>query len=122
MCDFDNVLHKYNSGWKGVDVIPDLPVPGAMEFLEDAVEKFDVCIYSSRSSQPTGVSAMRIWLRKHLTKKSGMDNKGMYVYQKLRFPTTKPPAFITIDDRAITFNGTFPSIDSLLSFKPWNKK
>ncbi len=28
---------------------------------------------------------------------------------------------ISIDDRAICFNGTFPSIDSLLSFKPWNK-
>ncbi len=40
----------------------------------------------------------------------------------IRYPDHKPPAFVTIDDRAITFTGTFPSIDELLAFQPWNKR
>ena len=31
--DFDGVIHSYISGWKGADVIPDPPVPGAIEAL-----------------------------------------------------------------------------------------
>lgn len=39
----------------------------------------------------------------------------------LKFPTKKPAAFLQIDDRAITFTGTFPDPKELLKFKPWNK-
>ena len=39
----------------------------------------------------------------------------------IMFPLFKPPAMVTLDDRAITFDGTFPGARSLLSFKPWNK-
>ena len=39
----------------------------------------------------------------------------------LQWPTEKPAAFITIDDRALTFTGVWPAIETLLSFKPWNK-
>ena len=31
--DFDGVIHSYTSGWKGAAVIPDPPVPGALEFI-----------------------------------------------------------------------------------------
>ena len=40
--DFDGVLHSYTSGWQGADVISDPPVPGAIEFLMEAVEHFEV--------------------------------------------------------------------------------
>jgi len=63
--DFDGVLHSYESGWKGIDVIPDPPVPGAFEALAKYVGHFRVCIYSSRSSAPEGIDAMKAWAVKH---------------------------------------------------------
>ncbi len=119
--DFDGVLHAYSSGWQGVDVVPDGPTPGAMAFLRDAIEHFDVCILSSRSSDTQGhgamCSAVLDWLREAFGEPAATD-----IYCQIRFPLHKPPAFVTIDDRAITFTGTFPPIDDLRSFAPWNKR
>ena len=61
--DFDGVPHSYTSGWKGVDIIPDPPVPGAMQFLVGATEALSgehllLSIEGSGGSQ-----AMRKWLR-----------------------------------------------------------
>ena len=43
--DFDGVIHSYSSGWKGADVIPDPPVPGALRFIADARERrHPVCV------------------------------------------------------------------------------
>ena len=44
------------------------------------------------------------------------------VLNAIKWPTEKPPAMVTLDDRAITFTGEWPSIETLLAFKPWNKK
>ena len=55
--DFDGVIHSYSSGWKGANVVSDPPVDGAISFLLAAIEQFDVCIYSSRTSQLGGVTA-----------------------------------------------------------------
>jgi hypothetical protein len=110
--DFDGVLHSYTSGWKGAEVIPDPPVPGAMQFIRDCLPHFDVQIFSTRSNEPAGVAAMQEWFHIHLG-----DEAAQLVY-----PTQKPPAFVTIDDRALTFDGTWPTVESLKAFKPWNKK
>lgn len=115
--DFDGVLHSYASGWRGADVIPDPPVPGAIEFLREAVKHFRVAIFSSRSNQPGGIEAMKAWLITHIPE--GNDN-GWWL--TIEWPTEKPPAMLTIDDRAITFDGTWPAIADLLAFKPWNKQ
>jgi len=42
---------------------------------------------------------------------------------EITWPTEKPPAMVTIDDRCIPFNGpgTWPSMEELKGFKPWNK-
>lgn len=119
--DFDGVIHSYESGWKGADKIPDDPVPGAITFLMKAAEHFEVHIFSSRSNQDGGIPAMMEWLRKHATNLYGV-NQATNLIAVIGFPTAKPPAMLTIDDRAITFDGTFPEPTSLLSFKPWNKK
>lgn len=112
MIDFDGVIHSYVSKWQGADVIPDPPVPGAIDFIREALNHFDVQIFSSRSNQPGGIEAMKEYLDYH--------TDGDLLYD-VKFPTEKPPAFLTIDDRAITFNGTWPRIEDLKAFKPWNK-
>ncbi len=106
--DFDGVLHWYRNGWKGANYIDDDPVPGAVEFVREASEYFRIVVYSSRSSQPGGIEAMQAWMVKH-------------GFPEVKFATDKPKAFLTIDDRAIQFNGTWFDPQELLKFKPWNK-
>jgi len=122
--DFDGVIHSYSSGWQGADKVSDPPVPGAIEFLAEATKHFDVCIYSSRSSQPGGIDAMREWLihEDNVIHLFTYSMRSCIEGNLIRFPTEKPAAFLTIDDRAICFTGTFPQPQDLLSFKPWNKK
>lgn len=124
--DFDGVIHSYTSGWKGADNIPDTPVDGAIQFIMDAREKFEIHIFSSRSHQDGGIIAMQAWLRRYLheylgIRGSGRTVSGHIVYDEIKWPTVKPPAMITIDDRALTFTGVWPSVSELLEFKPWNK-
>ena len=115
--DFDGVIHSYTSGWKGAAVIPDPPVPGAIAFLREAAKHFRVAIFSSRSHQPGGLEAMQSWLIYN----SEMGFKDA-ICNEIEWPIEKPAAFVTLDDRAITFDGTWPMIDSLLAFKPWHQK
>lgn len=120
--DFDGVIHGYTSGWKGAALIPDPPVPGALKFLRSATEHFRVAIFSSRSAEPEGVDAMRRYLREETMKiwPFSAGQPPLWLIQ-IEWPTTKPSAFLTIDDRALTFTGTWPQLEDLLKFKPWNK-
>jgi len=127
--DFDGVCHSYTSGWQGADSIPDAPVDGLFEFMDEAREVFDIQIFSSRSHQNGGILAMRHWFAKHFTAymfSREPELKGKFTEffcpDWLSFPTEKPAAFISIDDRAITFTGEWPNIDTLRNFKPWFKK
>ena len=110
--DFDGVLHSYASGWQGADVIPDPPVPGALEFCREAVRHFAVWVVSSRCSRPGGPAAIVRWLEEH-------HFPGSMVVSP---DGVKPAAFVTLDDRAITFTGEWPTIEALRAFVPWNKR
>lgn len=121
--DFDGVVHSYTSGWKGADVIPDPPVPGALEFIIDALDRFEVHVFSSRSNQPGGIGAMQNWLRRHIWEiGDGAVIDGSAIVREIHWPTEKPPALVTIDDRAICFTGEWPSLDEIAAFQPWNRK
>jgi hypothetical protein len=112
--DFDGVLHSYGSGWHGANIVRDEPVDGAIEWLTSMVEsqKYNIQIYSSRSRQEGGIEAMQVWLIAY----------GFAHMLSITFPTQKPAAYLTIDDRCICFNGTFPTQDIIDTFQPWNKK
>lgn len=116
--DFDGVIHSYSSGWKGASVIPDPPVPGVWKFIRDAQEHFTVAIFSSRSNQPGGLEAMKDYVA--LNSEMGFHDPIV----GLEWPLEKPPAMLTIDDRAVTFNGQWADYDParLVRFQPWNKR
>ena len=119
--DFDGVIHSYSSGWKCADMISDPPVDGAIAFMLSALDHFDVVIFSSRSNQRGGIRAMQAWLREHAgaTWYESPAGPGL---EDIRFVTEKPSAMVTLDDRALTFDGTWPAIETLKEFKPWNKR
>lgn len=110
--DFDGVIHSYTSGWIGIDTIPDPPVDGAFDFIREAVKHFEVTIYSSRSSNEDGIDAMKWYIHEYAPD----------LCDKIHWATDKPAAFVTIDDRAITFTGVWPKVEDLVNFKPWNKR
>ena len=115
--DFDGVIHSYISGWQGVDVANDPPVPGVFDWLERAVQHFTVYVYSSRSSSPMGRHAMIKYIEPYVNTD---------IMNQLAFTDEKPRAFLTIDDRCIQFNGNWwdPTLDPeiLLRYQPWNKR
>lgn len=109
--DFDGVMHYYTSGWKGAGIIPDPPVPGAFEWLTSLLDaRFKVAIFSSRSNQEGGIYGMQNWFFDW-----GFDP------HLLDFPTVKPPAHLSVDDRCFCFKGEFLSIETIKAFKPWYK-
>lgn len=119
--DFDGVLHSYESGWIDYGVIPDPPVPGAIDWLEDFIihhvktGECKLCIYSSRSKVKTGIKAMKQYL-----KDNAMDPE---LINFISFPDKKPPAFVTIDDRAIRFDGWFYDLtDKILNYRTWQEE
>lgn len=109
--DFDGVIHSYTSGWQGVDVIPDPPVPGIKEAIaEIRAAGYTVVVVSARTGNTPGSVAVNQWLIKH-----GIQVDGICSY--------KPPAMVYIDDRAICFDGKADTLlGKIKTFLPWHKK
>lgn len=109
--DFDGVLHSYTSGWQGAHVIPDPPIPGAIDWLNEIVKNFEVVIMTTRGDQPGANDAIRAWLRRH------GYNRG-----PLLVTSHKVPALVYIDDRGWRFTGdNFPTVEQVHRAIPWNK-
>lgn len=137
--DFDGVIHSYKSGWKGVANIPDAPVPGAIDALLRYLHHgFEVAIYSSRSKSLRGRWAMKRWLSKAIAEHWRQGGRSTIydaeveswgdatcIYRKFSWPWFKPSAVMTIDDRALRFNGDWSSQhyhpEIIKGFIPWNK-
>jgi len=124
--DFDGVIHSYTSHFRDIDHVADPPVPGAIEFLYEANKHFEVHIFSSRSREQRGIDAMKDYIKMQADYIAAFEDtigdKKLEWLNDLKWPTEKPPAMITLDDRAITFTGEWPDMETLKNFKPWNKQ
>lgn len=108
--DFDGVIHSYISGWQGSSVIPDPPVPGIAEAIQEIRKHYIVAVVSTRCATPEGIEAVNDWLSEY----------GIEVDAVLK---EKPPAIVYIDDRAICFDGNPTTLLSKIQmFEVWNKK
>lgn len=120
--DFDGVVHSYKSGWKGVDIIPDPIVDGAIAFMLTMLAAgWRVAIHSTRSHQPEGMRAMANWLRRE-SGNAWYESPGGPGIEDIVFVEEKPPAILYIDDRGFHFEGTFPTLEFMENFKSWVQK
>ena len=93
--DFDGVIHSYRSGWKGAAVIPDPPVEGIKEVIEQLIsDGLCVVICSSRAE-----SFM------------------------VQIQARKVPSIVHVDDRTICFDGRANNLyEQIINFKPWYER
>ena len=121
--DFDGVIHDYREGWKDGSIYGKV-VPGFLAWAEYARDFFTLVIYSSRSKSDEGRAAMYEWLVRQIHETYETGYRGILTVSDFKFAHEKPPAFLTIDDRAICFGGDWysPDLDHkrLLNFRPWN--
>ena len=103
--DFDGVIHSYTSGWKGIDVIPDEPVSGIREVIDELRNEH----VSTRCAETCGIVAIHEWLHKH---DIVVD----------RVQAEKPPALVVVDDRCICFDGTTRGlVEKIKNFRPYRE-
>ena len=112
--DFDGVIHSYVSPWVDAHLIPDPPVDGAIEWLKQIAESFDIVIFTTRGKTDEGRWAVRRYIQEHGDWPEALS---------LQVTDSKPPALIYLDDRAYRFGGpgTFPTADEIHQARPWNK-
>ena len=112
--------------------IPDPPVRGVLAWMTRALDHFDLQVYSSRSQTEAGRDAMFSYIAGHAEEAFGPAHilaEGWIspgARYPIKFVSEKPPAFLTIDDRAICFNGDWSAQEldpeNLVKFKPWNRR
>lgn len=118
--DFDGVVHSYEKGWQGGGIYGHV-TDGFFEWAEIAAQDFQLVIYSSRSSTAEGRATMERWLTDEFA--NWCERNDRVPLLGLTFAEHKPPAFLTIDDRAICFRGNWNAWelkpDVIDMFRPW---
>lgn len=109
--DFDGVIHSYTTPWQAAEIIPDPPVEGAIDWLNQIVKNFELVIHTTRGKTDAGALAVAEWLVAQ-----GYDGPAFTV------TAVKPPALVYIDDRAWRFEGRFPTRQEIHDARPWNKR
>lgn len=119
--DFDGVIHRYSEGWKDGSIY-DTMTDGFIVWAAEAREHFELVIYSSRSKTDLGRGQMVDWMIEQLNHEQAVVPP--VTVDDFEFAHEKPPAFLTIDDRAIRFDGDWSRLDpqTLLRFKPWTAR
>jgi hypothetical protein len=100
---------------------------GFFTWAVEANKHFNLVIFTLRCATPEGLAELEEWLQVHTLawRHDQMERGVPYATAKLEitFAHEKPPAFLTIDDRCLTFTGRWsdPKLapDTLLKFLPW---
>lgn len=120
--DFDGVIHSYENGWNGGKIYGDV-VPGFFDWATEMKKHFRLVVYSSRSATEAGIMDMQHWLIDQMRRR--LEDRESLTIKDFEFADIKPPAWLTIDDRAIRFDGNWGapelSLRALQSFKPWTQ-
>lgn len=108
--DLDGTLAEYH-GYVGPNHVGNL-LPGAKKWLEELVAAgHEVLIFTARGNEPEGLAATMAWI-----KAQGIEPliKGVTASKLYSFD-------LFLDDRAVRFEGTYPSVDSIAAIRPWWK-
>lgn len=121
--DFDGCIHSYERGWQGGEIYGTV-VPGFFEWVERVRDRFKIVIYSSRSKEDAGVIAMGTWLHEQRNAwiKAGGQRDPVEPLE-IEFAHEKPPAWLTVDDRCVRFDGDWAmpelTVEAMADYKPW---
>jgi hypothetical protein len=109
--DFDGVLAHYDGNYREGQLGE--PHPAAIKTIQDYIAAdMDVVIHTTRARTQRGVSLILAWLVKHGITKMDLT--------RMAISSIKPVAYVYIDDRAIQFNGTFPTAQQIREYKTWD--
>lgn len=119
--DFDGVIHSYENGWQDGEIYG-TATPGFFVWAMKAKNHFELIVYSSRSKTPEGIAAMQEAIGRWAQEDGCTDPENVVAW--FDFSDVKPPAFLTIDDRAICFQGNWSALDpaELLEFRTWTER
>jgi hypothetical protein len=125
--DFDGVINPYSRGWQGGELYETEVTPGFFEWALHAQKLFKLVIYSSRSKDETLLRTMQEWMHERYAEWVRSNSLDLNIpVIGIEYTHEKPAAWITIDDRAIRFDGDWSaeslSPEMLRAFKPWNAK
>jgi len=123
--DFDGCIHSYERGWQGGKLYGTV-VPGFFEWAMAAGERFHLVIHSSRAARGASyVQEMRDWLQEHYNRwRANQQHPTNYpLHLGIEIVAEKPPAWLTIDDRCVRFDGHWDEFalrpETMLGFRPW---
>lgn len=123
--DFDGVIHRYNGNFTTASDVSGGLVPGALEFVQGAVDAgHKVCIFSGRSCGKMPGDGWTEELPEDDGGKAAIEGFLMHHgFPALTVHCRKPHAELFIDDLGYRFEGTFPALDELEDIaKPWYKR
>ncbi len=148
--DFDGVIHGYSKGWQKGAIYDD-PVPGTGAAILGYLAQYRVSIFSSRSKSLRFRRAMKLYVLKIVIEAcfehtdladtawavirgkpfdwrpwtaGDVHDQADEIFAAIEWPWFKPAAFLTIDDRALTFTGKWDDFQPyrLRMFQPWNAR
>ena len=126
--DYHGVLCRYRDGkhWEADKISPDIPNEGAISWLLEASKSFHVAVTCARAAlKPEVVGELCEWLVRHGIPRECLtlvEPSPMVRSQRIWVARFKPRCWLYIDDRAYCFEGTFPSVNEIERFRPWNRR